>query len=61
MLAAFSIAPTTTDDPDGSVAASVAEAIRIVRESGLPNETNAMCSKRTSTVAWVMHRPGSRS
>ena len=42
MLVAFSIAPTTTDDPDGSVAASVAEAIRIVRESGLPNETNAM-------------------
>ena len=42
MLAAFSIAPTTTDDPDGSVAASVAEAIRIVRASGLPNETNAM-------------------
>ncbi|TQL68404.1 uncharacterized protein (TIGR00106 family) [Nocardioides albertanoniae] len=42
MLVAFSIAPTTTDDPDASVAASVTEAVRIVRESGLPNETNAM-------------------
>ena len=42
MLVAFSIAPTTTDDENGSVAAAVAEAVRVVRESGLPNETNAM-------------------
>ena len=41
MLVAFSIAPATAD-PDGGVAEAVAEAIRIVRESGLPNETNAM-------------------
>ncbi len=41
MLVAFSIAPASTD-PDGSVSAAVADAIRIVRASGLPNETNAM-------------------
>lgn len=41
MLVAFSIAPGDAD-PDGSVSAVVADAIKIVRESGLPNETNAM-------------------
>jgi uncharacterized protein (TIGR00106 family) len=39
MLAAFSITPLGAGD---SVADIVAEAIRIVRASGLPNETNAM-------------------
>ena len=39
MLAAFSITPLGTGE---SVGAEVAEAVRIVRESGLPNETNAM-------------------
>jgi uncharacterized protein (TIGR00106 family) len=39
MLAAFSITPLGTGD---SVGAAVAEAVRLVRESGLPNETNAM-------------------
>ena len=42
MLFAFSIAPATTDDPDGSVSEAVAEAVRVVRESGLPNETTSM-------------------
>ena len=42
MLVAFSIAPTSTDDPDGSVSKAVADAVRVVRESGLPNETTAM-------------------
>jgi uncharacterized protein (TIGR00106 family) len=42
MLFAFSVAPATADAPDGSVSAAVAEAVRIVRESGLPNETTAM-------------------
>lgn len=42
MLLAFSVAPTTADTPDGSVSAAVAEAVRIVRESGLPNETTSM-------------------
>src|SRR5688572_2001072 len=39
MLAAFSISPLGVGD---SVSASVADAVRLVRESGLPNETNAM-------------------
>jgi len=42
MLVAFSIAPGTTEDPTGSVSRAVADAIRVVRDSGLPNETNAM-------------------
>jgi uncharacterized protein (TIGR00106 family) len=42
MLLAFSVAPTTADTADGSVSAAVAEAVRIVRESGLPNETTSM-------------------
>ncbi|MFD4674793.1 MTH1187 family thiamine-binding protein [Lentzea sp. NPDC058450] len=41
MLVAFSVAPSGSDE-SGSVAKAVSEAIRIVRESGLPNETNAM-------------------
>jgi len=41
MLVAFSISPTASD-ATGSVSATVAEAVRAVRESGLPNETNAM-------------------
>ncbi|SFC00125.1 uncharacterized protein, MTH1187 family [Nocardioides terrae] len=41
MLVAFSIAPSTSDET-GSVAEAVAAAVRVVRESGLPNETNAM-------------------
>ena len=39
MIAAFSITPLGTGE---SVGAAVAEAVRVVRESGLPNETNAM-------------------
>src|SRR5580698_6025369 len=39
MLAAFSITPLGVGD---SVASSVADAVRLVRMSGLPNETNAM-------------------
>ena len=41
MLVAFSISPAASDDT-GSVSAAVADAVRIVRQSGLPNETNAM-------------------
>ena len=41
MLVAFSISPTAADDT-GSVSEAVAAAVRVVRESGLPNETNAM-------------------
>ena len=42
MIVAFSVAPTTSTDDDGGVADAVAEAIRVVRDSWLPNETNAM-------------------
>lgn len=42
MLVAFSISPTVATAPDGSVAEAVADAVRVVRESGLPNETTAM-------------------
>jgi uncharacterized protein (TIGR00106 family) len=39
VLAAFSITPLGADQSVGDL---VAEAVRIVRDSGLPNETNAM-------------------
>ena len=41
MIVAFSISPSGGDET-GGVGAAVAEAVRIVRASGLPNETNAM-------------------
>lgn len=41
MIVAFSISPSGGDDT-GGVGDAVAEAVRIVRASGLPNETNAM-------------------
>lgn len=41
MLVAFSISPVA-QDPSGSVTEAVAAAVRVVRESGLPHETNAM-------------------
>lgn len=42
MLFAFSIAPSGSDSSDGSVSEAVAEAIRVVRGSGLPHETTSM-------------------
>lgn len=42
MLFAFSVAPTVSQAEDGSVSEAVAAAVRVVRESGLPNETTAM-------------------
>jgi uncharacterized protein (TIGR00106 family) len=41
MIVAFSISPLAGDET-GSVTEAVAAAVRVVRESGLPNETNAM-------------------
>ncbi len=41
MIVAFSISPAGGDE-SGGVSAAVAEAVRVVRESGLPHETNAM-------------------
>ena len=42
MLVAFSVAPSGGDAPDGSVHEAVAAAVRVVRESGLPNRTSSM-------------------
>lgn len=39
MLVAFSVSPLGAGD---TVGAAVAEAVRVVRESGLPNRTDAM-------------------
>jgi uncharacterized protein (TIGR00106 family) len=41
MIVAFSISPGTGDET-GGVSKAVAEAVRVVRASGLPCETNAM-------------------
>ena len=41
MLVAFSISPSSADDT-GGVSEAVAAAVRVVRASGLPCETNAM-------------------
>lgn len=42
MLVAFSVAPSGMEGPEGSVHDAVAAAVRIVRESGLPNRTTSM-------------------
>ena len=44
MLVAISISPSggPTDSGTGGVSASVAEAVRVIRDSGLPNETTSM-------------------
>ena len=42
MLVAFSVSPTTSEAPDGSVSRAVARAVRVVRDSGLPYETTSM-------------------
>ena len=42
MLVAFSVAPSGGDNPDASVHDAVAAAVRIVRDSGLPNHTDSM-------------------
>lgn len=42
MLVAFSVAPSGTGRDDGSVHDAVAAAVKVVRESGLPNRTSSM-------------------
>ena len=42
MLFAFSVSPSGGDNPDASVHDAVAAAVKIVRESGLPNRTDSM-------------------
>ena len=41
MIVAFSISPGVADE-SGGVSEAVADAVRVVRDSGLPHETNAM-------------------
>ncbi len=56
MLAAFSVTPLGAGDSVGEL---VAHAVRIVRESGLPNETNAMFTNiegEWDEVMAVIHR-----
>jgi uncharacterized protein (TIGR00106 family) len=62
MLVAISISPSGSPRDDretGGVSASVAEAVRVIRESGLPNETNAMFTNiegEWDEVMAVIHR-----
>jgi uncharacterized protein YqgV (UPF0045/DUF77 family) len=42
MLVAFSVAPSGGEAPDASIHDAVAAAVRVVRESGLPNRTDSM-------------------
>ncbi len=44
MILAFSVAPSggTRETPDGSVSEAVAQAVKVVRESGLPHRTSSM-------------------
>lgn len=42
MIVAFSVAPTQVPNAEAEMAEAVAAAVKVVRESGLPNETNAM-------------------
>jgi uncharacterized protein (TIGR00106 family) len=56
VLAAFSVTPLGGGDAVGEL---VADAVRIVRESGLPNETNAMFTNiegEWDEVMAVIHR-----
>ena len=41
MIVAFSVSPSGARE-DGGVSEAVSRAVRVVRESGLPNSTNAM-------------------
>lgn len=46
MIAAFSLTPSGGDavGDDGGMSEAVAAAVRVVRESGLPHQTTAMCT-----------------
>ncbi|MGW4490239.1 thiamine-binding protein [Amycolatopsis sp. NPDC004368] len=41
MIVAFSVSPSAAT-PDGSVSEAVARAVKVVRDSGLPNSTSSM-------------------
>ena len=42
MIVAFSVAPTEVPNCEVEMSEAVAAAVKVVRDSGLPNETNAM-------------------
>ncbi|EYT54542.1 hypothetical protein H490_0106435 [Leucobacter sp. UCD-THU] len=42
MIVAFSVAPSGTGQAGASVSDAVAEAVKVVRASGLPHRTNSM-------------------
>ena len=42
MLFAFSISPVATDSPDGAVGHVVARAVKVIQDSGLPQQTDSM-------------------
>jgi uncharacterized protein YqgV (UPF0045/DUF77 family) len=54
MLVAFSVAPSGGEGKDASVHDAVAAAVRIVRESGLPNRTSSMFTEIEGEWAEVM-------
>ncbi len=58
MLIAFSVAPSTPADETGSVGEAVARAIAVVRESGLPNRTDAMFTTVEAARVPERHREG---
>ncbi|MYW92766.1 thiamine-binding protein [Amycolatopsis rubida] len=41
MIVAFSVSPSA-GEPDGGVSEAVSRAVKVVRESGLPNSTSSM-------------------
>lgn len=51
MIVAFSVAPSggPSEQADGSVHDAVAAAVRVVRESGLPNRTSSMFTEVEGT------------
>jgi len=51
MLVAFSVAPSGGDTSGDSVHDAVAAAVKVVRDSGLPNQTDAMFTTIEGTLA----------
>ena len=54
MLVAFSVAPSGGASNDGSVHDAVAAAVKVVRDSGLPNRTSSMFTEIEGEWAEVM-------
>lgn len=55
MIVAISISPSGAADETGSVSAAVANAVRVIRESGLPTETNSMFTNIEGSIAHKRH------